>query len=1668
MLHNHTTNPWKDIMSYDSSEHEFFKGRDEDLKKFLSILNGGSFSVIYSASGIGKTSFLNAGIEPCMKELGFVPVHILFHWKEGVETEIIKAIDESLNSAGITWQPSFTEWKALKSKKRDEYQTACEQSLWWRLRTYKLINTDGKSTRNYQPLLIFDQFEEVFRNEEARISGQKEKLFQLLHTIYSYTLPETIQEVMDLLYEQRFFLDIPPKHLFKAVFALRKEYLSDFDYWTNDRHRISDLLHNRMLLQPMTRQQAEEVITQQPRLDDAGNIIEGETTKTLLPIKQTILDFIDDHKRDEVEPFLLSVLCSRLFELAAKNGVEELSADVLKDWNIRTIIRDFYEELVKRCMCERIFENEDDVIRFENILVSEKDGHRIRASVRDNHELHKLIGKKGNINKEEQDETLLFGFLKKLEDVHLIRITSFGDERFVELVHDRVAEAIFERQSQRKKEQEEKKHSRRWKLGYTCLLIILMGLALHGSRTSDSRNRIFSDLTECTDLSLSTEDTAYFKSSGDLRENGLVEHLIIKDTTSFTVEYCSYLKSIKVESKHSDISLRLKRCPQLKSVSFSPNIRTVNLYNVIECPQAEFIIGPNVDTIIVAPQQDDTHLLSFRIEDNQRFLWEKAFDNSSSEGVKKYVLWDLKFRTILYAQPDVPESFIFPLQIIGNKAAGWANTLWYHNIAKHNEIIKNDSLIIDTVWTNPVHDYNRQDVNVVVLADTIKEIADNAFRECLNLKRIILSDSLQSIGDRAFYGCLQLDSLVLPSYVNNIGEEAFAHCSSLHKVTLNTKEALRLQYRAFACCTNLQEVELPDQLLWSHPYYYCVSPFFRCHNLKNFTGLQRESSTLMKDGDVIMKKDTHMPVFVLPSFTSYNQTFKEGEYYTENTILIWRAKGNSAYILHVHPESKMFLKKMSKHIIYKNGILFDGLGCLIVNDDETTEEITLPSVMPRDNWDFLNIPSRLQAIHIPYAQPENTSSDLSLNFNIPDSIKQRITLYVPFGCGKYYVDHPNFHSYKQIKEEPLYRTYLNIFSAYYQLMMSGNRTFWIIVLYIFALLLVSTFSWMSKKATIKQALWWTTCSFIAFFFFSLWICNNYGLSFRINQHYHFMTDLLILAVGSTLCPILVFLLKDVSFLSQPKNLLSTLHDKVNSIAREFIIVPIQQRIELFRTDRKIRIRFGLFFLTFTIGVILACWGINRWIEFNDLEVMMKKGNYSRAVTLICNELSEVDTLSLEQKNQLKEMLERTISLPDFSDNIIIEGVDSVKVSGERYIHVYQRGNTIVYDPTIPCQYEYSTINYVESKGKYAIAKQDSDIVVLDGDDLNREMCRISASHVQLSDVDIIGEGRYLFANNKVYDIINNGQCVYNLLEMSLIKGEGYACGDYICDYEKRETNVYDVTRGMKLTSTLPGKLVQTYPQYSLFVSEDTVAQKTYLIRPINGQEQIDSLHGNDIYLNLNSKVRDRKLFDDINHTTNQINLKVLALSDDRVVIASDSLGCYWTENPSYILQFDTASWHRPYYPELELFFDNDGDGISIASYTKTNYDVVRDGLSCGGNTVGNYTYDDIAYKNHGLFFSKKRTGQANYSIEYIPTTSNWLKDRQSVKTRHHCPTASSFVIRGWLYAYSSESKTLEIFLMQSLDDMIRTSPYLSEDQKDLLNSKAKGTTSDLSIRSRKR
>jgi|GEM_PF-6815850 hypothetical protein len=94
----------------------------------------------------------------------------------------------------------------------------------------------------------------------------------------------------------------------------------------------------------------------------------------------------------------------------------------------------------------------------------------------------------------------------------------------------------------------------------------------------------------------------------------------------------------------------------------------------------------------------------------------------------------------------------------------------------------------------------------------VSRIANSAFYECDNLRKVVLPGSLMYIEHLAFYGCRNLSEVYVPDMVQSIGNGAFFDCNSLKNITIKKKTNFTVEsdptsrYNSFLTTTFVNKV----------------------------------------------------------------------------------------------------------------------------------------------------------------------------------------------------------------------------------------------------------------------------------------------------------------------------------------------------------------------------------------------------------------------------------------------------------------------------------------------------------------------------------------------------------------------------------------------------------------------------------------------------------------------------------------------------------------------------------------------------------------------------------------------------------------------------------------------------------------------------------------------
>jgi tetratricopeptide (TPR) repeat protein len=128
-----------------------FAGREDELTQVFRLLQTANSLVIYGQPGVGRTSFLRAGVCPLLRERGFLPVP--FSWQSGSEDQPFAGIAEGLRAAA-------------DAPVRRAAEKATKDAGWTLTSLFKA--TAGALTKAKRPVVILiDDFEFLFARYQA-------------------------------------------------------------------------------------------------------------------------------------------------------------------------------------------------------------------------------------------------------------------------------------------------------------------------------------------------------------------------------------------------------------------------------------------------------------------------------------------------------------------------------------------------------------------------------------------------------------------------------------------------------------------------------------------------------------------------------------------------------------------------------------------------------------------------------------------------------------------------------------------------------------------------------------------------------------------------------------------------------------------------------------------------------------------------------------------------------------------------------------------------------------------------------------------------------------------------------------------------------------------------------------------------------------------------------------------------------------------------------------------------------------------------------------------------------------------------------------------------------------------------------------------------------------
>jgi tetratricopeptide (TPR) repeat protein len=379
------SHPWLGLASFSEETRGFFHGRDQEVGELARRVQRKLLTVLFGQSGLGKTSILRAGIVPRLRSQGYCPVYVRIDYGPAAPTpaeQVRQALAQAARWEGEPPEAGESLWELLH--RRDE----------------SLVDADGTPVI---PLLIFDQFEEIFTLAQSDDGGRAraaqfvDDLAELVENRPPRALEERL-EIDDSVVERLDF----GRADYRVLIALREDYLAHLEGLKGS---MPSITQNRMRLAPMTGQQALAAVR-----GPGAALISDE-------VAGAIVRFVAggaEVAHAQVEPSLLSLICRELNDARIAAGRSEISLDLLAGSHA-SILADFYE---------RALADQPPAVRavVEDLLLTAS-GYRENVA---EERVQKALAAAGAAP----------GTLAELVNRRLLRIEERLDVRRVELTHD--------------------------------------------------------------------------------------------------------------------------------------------------------------------------------------------------------------------------------------------------------------------------------------------------------------------------------------------------------------------------------------------------------------------------------------------------------------------------------------------------------------------------------------------------------------------------------------------------------------------------------------------------------------------------------------------------------------------------------------------------------------------------------------------------------------------------------------------------------------------------------------------------------------------------------------------------------------------------------------------------------------------------------------------------------------------------------------------------------------------------------------------------------------------------------------------------------------------------------------------------------------------------------
>jgi len=322
----------------EDDRHLFF-GRNDDIERLHEQILVEKLVILFGKSGLGKSSLLNAGVVPLLKEHdNFLAISMILGF---ARAENISTTEFFLNKIAKRIDYNTILWTKIAQEHKETWTNASiDECFWLACKSLQLQKPE-------QPIIfILDQFEEIFTENTDQINRFAYLLATLLHG-------QTPQKIKNKVIEKHkadksAFTKQEIKLLFepldiKFVISTRSDKLSLLNRLKN---HIPQILQKTYELRSFSINQAKDALRNPAKAK--GDFISPVFTYQN-EVENMIINYLSTNQTKQIETFQLQLICQYCENIVLKNlhGIKGITISTTDLGELSTIFIRHYDTLIQ-------------------------------------------------------------------------------------------------------------------------------------------------------------------------------------------------------------------------------------------------------------------------------------------------------------------------------------------------------------------------------------------------------------------------------------------------------------------------------------------------------------------------------------------------------------------------------------------------------------------------------------------------------------------------------------------------------------------------------------------------------------------------------------------------------------------------------------------------------------------------------------------------------------------------------------------------------------------------------------------------------------------------------------------------------------------------------------------------------------------------------------------------------------------------------------------------------------------------------------------------------------------------------------------------------------------------------------------------------------------------